>query len=236
MGFIRRPNIRNTDVDVEFTKWINNDILQNIALSSGLSYVTDHHQVLQTRDIPLQGSATFRTGDQVRVGITRSYEFVPDEDSIRDIQINAGAYDTWSQHISFDAYRARRINGGIEFEWGELFDGTHQSAQASGSAKISNHLNIDLAFTQNHLDLKNGSLKSRVLSTRWTYSFTPDFFAKAYIQWNTADERFSGNIVVDWAYRPRSHIYLVYNENQDTFNRRVTDRIFMMKWTYLWQI
>lgn len=236
MGFIRRPNIQNTDVDVEFTKWINNRVLKNLALSTGLSYITDHHQVLQTRDVPLVGSATFRTEDMVRFGITRSYEFVPQESYIRDIKIDAGSYETWSQNISFEAYRARAINGDVEYEWGELFDGKHQSVQLSGSAKVSNHLNVDVAYTYNHLDLKNGSLNSNVLSTRWTYSFTPDFFAKAYIQWNTADNRFSGNLIVDWVYRPRSHIYLVYNENQDTLLDRVTDRIIMMKWTYLWQI
>ncbi len=236
MGFIRRPNIRNTDMSVEFTKWINNDVVQNLALSSGLSYVTDHHQVLQTRDVPLQGSATFRTGDQIRVGVTRSYEYVPNDDNIRNIKIDAGSYETWSQHISLEAYRARAINGELDFEWGELFDGTHRAAQVAGSAKISNHLNVDVAYTYNHLNLKNGRLTSNVLSTRWTYSFTPDFYAKAYIQWNTADERFSGNFIIDWAYRPRSHIYLVYNENQDTQLDRVTDRIIMMKWTYLWQI
>jgi len=236
LSFVRRPNIRNTDAAIEFTKWINNRFIQYVALASGLSYITDHHQILQTRDIPLTGSMTFRQGDQLQVGITRSYEFVPQDSYIRNIKIAAGSYETWSQQIRFDAYRARPINGDLEFEWGQLFDGVQQSANVSGSAKLSNHLNVDLAYTYNYLDLKNGSLISHVLSTRWTYSFSPDFLAKAYIQWNKADHRFSGNFIIDWAYRPRSHIYLVYNENQDTLQRQPTDRIFMVKMTCLWQI
>ncbi len=236
MGFVRRPNIRHTDGQVEFTKWINNNHVQYVALSSGVVYVTDHHQVLQTRDVPLSGAVTFRTGDRMNIGLTRSYEFVPRDSYIRDIKIDAGSYDIRSQHAGFRSYRARPINGSLDFEWGELFDGRHQSASLSGSAKASNHLNIDLAYTFNHLDLKNGSLVSHVLSTRWTYSFTPDFFAKAYLQWNKADNRFSGNLIVDWAYRPRSHVYFVYNENHDTLHHTATDRIFMMKMTYLWQI
>lgn len=236
MSFVRRPNIRSTDGDITLTKWINNALLQNVAFSSGVSYITDHHQVLQTRDIPLSASVTFRTGDQFEIGSRRSYEYVPELSYIRDIRIEPGTYDTWSHEIRFDAYRARPIHGDVGVEWGQLFDGTWQSANVSGSAKASNHLNIDLAYTYNSLDLKNGSLVAHVLSTRWTYSFTPDFFTKAYLQWNSADNRFSGNIIVDWAYRPRSHVYVVYNQVQDTYLRRATDRIVMIKMTYLWQI
>ena len=236
MGFVRRPNIRSTDAEVELTKWLNNQYLQNVALSSGILYITDHHQVLQTQDIPLTASATFRAGDQADIGVKRSYEFVPQDSYIRDIKIDAGSYDTWSHNVSFNSYRARPINGTLDIEWGQLFDGKQQSVMLSGSAKVTNHLNIDMAYTYNNLDLKNGSLLSHVLSTRWTYSFTPDFFAKAYLQWNTADNRFSGNLIIDWAYRPRSHIYFVYNENHDTLQHMATDRIFMMKMTYLWQI
>ena len=124
----------------------------------------------------------------------------------------------------------------MRVQWGELFDGKQQSADVSGRAKLSNHLSVDLSYTYNHLDLKNGKLTSHLMSTRWTYSFTPDMFVKAYLQWNKADERFSANFLIDYAYRPRSHIYLVYNENQDTALHQPRDRIIMLKMNYLWQI
>lgn len=236
MGFVRRPNIRKIESNITLTKWINNSYLQNIAFITGVSHITDHHQILQTRDIPFAGSVTFRTGDQLAIGAARSYEFVPAPASIRDIQIDAGVYDTWSQNIDVTSYRARPVNGMLDIIWGQLFDGRQQSLLLSGSAKVSNHLNVDVAYTYNHLDLKNGSLRAHVLSTRWTYSFTPDFFAKAYVQWNSADKRFSGNFIIDYAYKPKSHIYLVYNENQNTQHWQPTDRIIMLKMTYLWQI
>jgi hypothetical protein len=63
-----------------------------------------------------------------------------------------------------------------------------------------------------------------------------DFFTKIYPQQNTADERFSVNFIIDYAYKPHSHNYLVYNENQDTWIKTPMDQIFMLKMTYLWQI
>jgi hypothetical protein len=236
MGFVRRPNIRDLEGDVLFTKWINSRLVQNISLSSGFEYITDHHQKLQTRDNIVTASLLTWSGDEIEIAVIRSYEYVPLETSIREIIINAGNYDTWTQSIGLRSYRSRPINISSTFQWGQLFDGTSQSLNLSGTAKVSNHLSVDVAYIYNNLDLKNGRLKSHLWSSRWTYSFTPDLFAKIYAQQNTADERFSVNFIIDYAYKPRSHIYLVYNENQDTWLKIPKDRIIMLKLTYLLQI
>lgn len=236
MGFVQRPGIRNTDGAVTFTKWINRRFLQNLSMSGGLAYLTDLRGVLQTRNQSVSGSAVLRGGDEIRVGMTRGHEFVPGDAWIRNIRIETGIYDTWTRSLYFGTYRARPVNAYLNCQWGTLFDGTQRSASLSGTAAASRHLSVDLAYSYNDLDLKNGSLVSNVLSTRWTYSFTPDLFVKAYLQWNSADEVFSANFLMDYAFRPRSHIYLVYNGSQDTFLRRPRDRIVMLKMSYLWQI
>jgi len=236
MGFVQRPNIRKSDGDVAFTKWLNRAYMQNIAFSTGLTYITDHHQVLQTRDNTFSISTLTQNGDELSIGATRSFEFVPAQAFIRNIEIEPGQYTTWYQSISLSTYQARPFYVNASYLRGELFDGEQQSAMLSGTAKITNHLMVDLAYTWNELNLHNGDLNSNVLSSRWTYSFTPDLFTKAYLQWNSADERLSANFLIDYAYRPRSHIYLVYNENQDTLLNRARDRMIMLKMTWLLQI
>lgn len=236
MGFVQRPGIRNSDGAVAFTKWINSGTVQNIGLSTGLTYVTDAHGILQTRNNSISGSVVSRGGDEIRIGLVRSYEFVPRDARIRNIRIDSGVYDTWAQSVYIGTFRARPINAYLTCQWGTLFDGKQRSASLTGTATASKHLSVDMAYAYNFLDLKNGSLVSHVLSTRWTYSFTPDLFAKTYLQWNSADKVFSANFLVDYAFRPRSHVYLVYNENQDTLLRQPRDRIVMLKMAYLWQI
>jgi hypothetical protein len=236
MGFVLRPDMRNTDGTIMLTKWINNRYIQNIAVSSGLVYITDHQQRLQTRDNSYSVSLLSGGGDEIEISAIRSYEYVPKETLIRDIKIDAGIYKTWEQSVSLSSYQARPITLSSGFQWGQLFDGHSYAVDLSGTGKVSNHLSVDLAYTYNHLDLKNGMLKSHVWASRWTHSFTPDLFAKVYLQQNTADERFSVNFIMDYAYRPRSHIYLVYNENQDTWIKNPKDRIIMLKITSLWQM
>lgn len=235
MGFVQRPNIRKSNGDITFTNWLNRAYMQNIAFSTGLTYITDHHQVLQTRDNTFSISTLTQNGDELSIGATRSYEYVPGQAFIRNIAIAPGDYTTWYQFISLNTYEARPIYVNATYSHGELFDGKQQSTTVSGGAKITNHLMVDLAYTWNELDLQNGDLNANVLSTRWTYSFTPDLFTKAYLQWNSADERFSANFLLDYAYRPRSHVYLVYNENHDTLLNEPRDRMIMLKMTWLGQ-
>jgi hypothetical protein len=235
MGFLKRGNIRNTDADLTFTKWLNNATLQNISLATDLLYASDHHNVLQQRDNGYTLAFTMRQGDKVSVKTNRSYEFVPSRDYIRTIMINEGIYKTWSHSILLNSYRARPINISSEFAWGRLYDGTNRIWTLTGTAKFSKHLLVDLNYAYNDLNLKNGQLKAHVLSTRWTYCFSPSLFAKSYLQWNSADERVSANFLIDYTFRPLSHIYLVYTENKDTFHHRTKDRLLLMKFSYLWQ-
>ncbi len=67
--------------------------------------------------------------------------------------------------------------------------------------------------------------------------FSTEMFAKAYIQWNDADKKISSNLLFDYIYSPKSHLYIVYNENRDTSlgsRNNTRDRIIQMKLTYLW--
>jgi hypothetical protein len=236
MGFIRRGNIRNTEANLTFTKWLNNSTFQNIALISDLVYTSDHHNVLQQRDHGYTLAVTMRKGDRISIKTNRSIEYVPSLDYIRNITIDKGTYRTGSHSILLNSYRARPINLSSEFGWGQLYDGTNRMVTLTGTAKGSKHLLVDLNYAYNNLSLKNGKLDAHVLSTRWTYCFTSSLFAKAYLQWNSADERISANFLIDYTFKPLSHIYVVYTENKNTLLNRSQDRLLLIKFSYLWQI
>jgi hypothetical protein len=107
------------------------------------------------------------------------------------------------------------------------------------NAKLTDNFNLELEYRYDDLDQRNGSLDAHVLSTRWTYSFTTELFAKYYLQWNSVENRVSSNLLIDFIYSPRSHIYLVFNENRNTLDdalHRVYDRMLLLKFTYLWSV
>ena len=238
MGFVRRGSIRKTDGSVDLTKWINNRYIRSLSWGNGISYTTNLGSVLETREVESELSIDARSGDSFSYSINRDYEYLPYDDTIRNISIDAGSYGVTYHRLSLNSYRSRPVSGSASYRWGERFDGVGRTLSLSSTIRPETHLVMDFYYTYNHLDLQGGSLYANVLSGRWTYCFTTDMFAKCYLQWNDADERISVNVLYDYNYRPKSHFYLVYNENRDTSlgSDNVKDRLFMVKMTYFLNI
>ena len=65
-----------------------------------------------------------------------------------------------------------------------------------------------------------GNFHTNSLSARITWSFNPDFFVKAFIQWVDDDhspflagrDRFSGNFLLRYTFSPLSDFYFVLNQ------------------------
>jgi len=239
MGFIRRENIRSADGTLSLTKWINNDYFKSISLINDIDYLSDHHNTLVDREQKLNFEVALASDDEFAYGIHRKYEFLPSEDEIREIKIDRGGYSGYHHYFRFRAYGGRRLAGYIFCVWGDKLDGKSNMLRVSNKIKISNNLNLDLEYTRDRLDLTHGSITAHVLATRGTYSFSTELFAKCYVQWNDADHRVSTNLLLDYIYKPRCHFYLVYNENRDTSipgSSLVQERVFLVKFTYLWSL
>jgi len=239
MGFVRRGNLRNTQGDLSLTKWINNRYLKSVSFITGIQYITDHRNTLLTRENDFELWVTARSEDNLRLETDLEYEYLPTQDYIRDIPIDPGIYKTHTSRVSVNTYRSRRVTGSIEYEWGPMFDGTSRGITLSNDTRVNRHFTLELEYGHNVLDLKYGSLTANILATRLNYSFTNDLFAKAFVQWNDADHRVSTYFLVDYIYRPKSHVYLVYQDTRNTLlsgfsNYR--DRIIQLKFTYLWSI
>ena len=239
MGYVRRDNIRKTDSSLQLTKWINNRYIRNISWQNGIGYTTNHENVLQTRENSSEISIDTTTGDGASYSINHDYEYLPVDDYIRAIRVDAGTYGATYHRVSASSYRARPVSGSISYRWGERLDGDGRTLSCSSRIMSMQRLITELSYSYNHLDLVNGALYANVFAGRWTYSFTTNMFAKCYIQWNDADEKIATNLLFDYIYRPKSHLYIVYNENRDSTmgsSQTVRDRMLQLKLTYYWNI
>ena len=236
MGFVGRGNVRSTEGVVSLTKWINNYFVKSVSLIDDLEYKTDHHNTMVYRENRVNFWLTMESEDFFSFGVHRRYDFLPGEDFIRDIKIEQGGYPGTHQHLNFESYRGRPFSGSISYRWGDSYDGKARSLTFTNKAKITNNFNMDLSYSYDILDYKNGYLKANLLAGRWTYSFSTELFAKLYLQWNDADHKIATNLLIDYIYKPRCHFYLVYNENRDTFINGIKDRMILLKFTYLWNL
>ena len=51
-------------------------------------------------------------------------------------------------------------------------------------------------------------------------AMTPLMFASALVQYNSTTRRSAANLRLRWEYRPRSELFVVYNEERDALAQR----------------
>ena len=239
MGFVKRGNIRSYDGTLALTKWVNNGAVKSVSVIGDIEYKTDNHGTLVYRENRYDIRSTLASEDYISYSVHRLHEYLPFRDYIRDIPIEAGGYTGIHQHLTFTSYRARKFSGSVSYRWGDKLDGKTRSFSISNRTQVSNNLNIDVSYSHESLDLRHGSVNADLLAARFTYSFTTELFAKYYVQWNEADRQFSSNLIVDYIFRPRCHLFFVFNENRDRnlmTAGRVRDRLLLLKLTYLWNV
>ena len=82
------------------------------------------------------------------------------------------------------------------------------------------------------MELPAGTFTTNLVGLRVHYSFSARMFLDAFAQYNSGTDRVSSNVRFRFIHRPLSDIFVVYNEQRDTFLRE-SDRSLIVKYTHL---
>ena len=105
-------------------------------------------------------------------------------------------------------------------------------------------LTFEPNYTHNRVQLPGRlDYSSNVLNFRVSHSYSPDFYLKAFVQYNDDRKTASFNFLWWYHYKPGSDLYLVYNQGWDidlpltsrdipTMSHRVHSRSLAIKMTY----
>jgi len=234
MGFVRRDSIRSTYTTATLNKWINKYGLRNFRFYTSFNYVTDDENILETKRLSGNLYAYFSSGDYLGFGVYRNYEFLDENDDIRDILIPLGDYKYDTFNFFYNSDHSRVLSGGIRYNFGDYYGGKKRSFSPHYHFRPTPHFNMDVNYDYNHVELPNGYFYSNVLSSRITYMVNPDMYIKTYIQWNDLDNQLSTNILFHYIYNAANNFYIVYNENRNPDTPRIDlkDRVLMVKFVY----
>jgi hypothetical protein len=120
----------------------------------------------------------------------------------------------------FNFGQQRSASGSVLFERGTFYNG-HKTTLAvnRGRLNLGPQLSIEPRVSLDWVDLVEGSFTSRLLGSRVTYTMTPLMFLSALLQFNSTSEVAAANVRFRWEYRPGSELFVVFNEQRDTFGR-----------------
>ena len=242
MGYIPRLDIRSGRAKVGWSprpKW--KGVRQLLFNASGDYYETHAGRVdsrTQIFDATLQQQNTA----SAKIVFTRNFDDLASPFTTAGTSIAVGGYSWQTTNVSYSSNRTKRVFGTLSADAGGYYNGTRQAATASLSIQVGRTLLFEPNVTRNWVSLPGRpEYTSNVLNFRVSHSFSPDFYVKAFAQYNDDRKTASFNALMWYHFRPGSDIYVVYNQGWDVAlpltsaqleSNRVHSRSLVLKTTW----
>ena len=182
-----------------------------------MTYIEDGAGQLETRETASEFGIEFENSDVFNVSYANTYEFLARPFRIAEgVTIPVGGYDFGTFRASFTLGQQRRVSGNLFVERGTFFGGDKTTlGYSQGRVEVTPQLAIEPSVSVNHVALPVGSFTTNLISSRVTYTVTPQMFVSGLLQYNSSNDSVSANVRLRWEYRPGSELFIVYNETRD---------------------
>ena len=179
-----------------------------------LEYITDQDNVLETRTIEGRFTTTFRNGAEIWFSAESIFERLTEPFPIRSDQIiPVGDYSFHEYTLSLSSDQSRLFSGGFQVGTGSFFDGDKNSYEITASFRRP-QLQAEISWEHDDVSLPTGDFETDLVAARLNYSFNPNMFLNALIQYNRDERETSSNIRFNFIHKPLSDFFLVYNEKR----------------------
>ncbi len=171
-----------------------------------------------------------------------TYESVDEEFDITDeVEVPAGEYEFYGAEANVGTPAAYPLHFEMSTEYGSFYDGLRWIWGISPRWSISSSLELSGHYAFNWVDFEDRGqqLNAHIARLRALYMPTTKFSASAFVQYNSADGEFIGN--VRFRYNPSEgrDLYLVYDEGINTDRQRddpvlpyTINRTVLLKYTH----
>lgn len=201
-----------------------------------LEYIMDQENQLQTRVLHWGFGTTFINNAQFEVSRTETFERLQVPFAIRsDFSIAGGDYrfSEWSALFSLDPSRPWSVD--FRYDRGGFFDGEKTTYQVGGTLRRRPNFYTEVSYQRNEVSLSAGDFELDLVGLRLHYGFNTSLFFDGLIQYNTDTRTINSNLRLNLIHRPLSNLYVVYNDNRNSWDRSILDRSLAIKLTYLWE-
>jgi hypothetical protein len=186
-------------------------------------YMDDASRELQSffaEFVPL--AVTTRSGESFEIALFRRaeqleepFELIEDAD-----EIPPGTYWDTRWLLELDSFSGRRLSGDLEISGGGFYAGERLTWAASGRLKLNKHLTLQGDWEYNRVTLEDDAFGVTEVGGRADFAFTPTLFGAVAGQWNNEDEEVILNLRLNWIPRPGSDLFLVINQQAETWESR----------------
>ncbi len=240
LGFIPRTDIRNIQAQAAWTPRPDWPGVRQLRVNADTSYFENHAGQKESQATGFDLSLTRQDSSSWRASLELQQDVLRAPWRTAGTVIPAGHYDWRSVRLGYTSNQSKAVYGAASVERGGYYAGDRQSYRVELAFVPKDTLLFEHVYTRNRIELPWAApYITNVLSSRVSYSFSPDLFVKSFIQYNDATETASLNLLLWYIYRPGSDFYIVYNEGFDTEAPgaralRTRGRSLAVKVTYWW--
>jgi hypothetical protein len=189
MGFIRRKD--NTNYSGDFS-WLprlrKSKTIRNLIFTTTLDYFQGGNGKVETRTQGITIGTQFQNSGNINFSVTENFDRLVNEFLIRsrrlghasDLPIAAGDYKYREYLAKFTSSQRRKITGNGNVSMGEFWNGHRKSFGGSVGLRPDYHLNVNLDYSHNRVNLPGGSFSTSLVGARLLYGFSPRFFFNAF--------------------------------------------------------
>jgi hypothetical protein len=227
VGFMRREDFRRNYARARFSprpKQVR--LVRKYTYESSVEYDTDNQNVLESRYLRGNFKLDFQSGDSLSVEHQRTLERIDRPFTISEsdrLSVPVGTYQFGDTSAQYTLGAQHRLAGTAAYETGSFYGGHKQTASLSGRLEVTIPFAIEPTISFNWLDLPQGKILAKLVSTRATYTMTPRMYMSALIQYSSTTTSLTSSVRFRWEYIPGSELFVVYSEGRDTFPVRRVD-------------
>ncbi len=226
MGFVRRDDMRKTFVQARFSPRPKDSTrIRKLSWVGSQNYIATPAGRRDYSEQTGEFAVELNNSDRFAVGVTKTFEYLPAPFPIAAATtVPLGGYDYANVRVSYAFGNQRKAAGTVSVEHGSLYEGHKTSIGVSrGRIELTPRFAVEPTFSVNAVRLPFGHFNTNLAGSRVTYTVTPLMFVSALTQFNSASRSLATNVRMRWQYRPGSDLFVVYNEQRDTFGRAFPD-------------
>jgi hypothetical protein len=236
MGFVTRTDVRRTDTFAEYTMRPGAHGVRRVDVFGGGLWATRVTGEEQDGNVFAGGAVQTESGDRLLFFTEHGFTQLDEAFDLADrIPVPIGRYDVHRSTLFLTSSPSRPVGLALVASGGGEWDGRVRSLEARLRVAGGSHLDAGPTWTVSRADLPGGSFTAHVVGLRLGWAFSTRLVARAYVQYNSLDDKWITNVRVSFTHRPGSDVYVVFNDDQGEEGApgRLVSRGFAVKGTWL---
>jgi hypothetical protein len=220
LGFVNRPAMRQYAATITHLTRYRNAYLNTLEFGTNVEFVTNLHNVLESRAGDVVVRARSRAGDQITLRLIDSFENVPAPFLLpRAVPVLARNYDWTNVNVGLRTFNGRLLTLGVDFTCCRFYDGDAMVTRLNLGFRPSTHFEMTAGHEANIIDLSTGSVAIHLDTADAVVNFTPVMQIAVQAQYDNISENFAFSARYRWEYRPGTELFVGAGQSALISNR-----------------